>query len=485
MSILGWKKSCASCEELRAENRQLQDENARLKKRVEELQAQNTQLTQSLAAAQKHSGNSSKPPSSDIVKPRGGRPKRKRKRRIGGQKGHPKHQRPPFDPAQVDEHKPYHLSACPINPSHRIVPIQGNQRTIHQIELADKPVKITAHTAHSIFCQECQCTHQAPLPKEVVKAGLFGPRLTSLAIYLKGRMHASYTSMADFFKDVAGIQVSRGYLAKLLRKGSKAFGPPYGELIELLPHQPHLNTDETGHKENGQRFWIWCFRAASFVFFSIDRSRGSQVLMRILGTDFKGILGCDYFSAYQKYASQCSVLVQFCMAHLIRDVKYLCQFPDARVQCYGKNLLEGLKALFWTLHRRDQLSDRKFEAELAAAHDQIWKAAIPSDPGPCHRLIYNMAERFSKHGEAYFQFITTPGIEPTNNAAEQAIRFVVIDRHVTQGTRSPQGREICERLWTVLATCALHRRSPFQWICQAVSAYFKGEPPPSLLPDTS
>jgi hypothetical protein len=343
----------------------------------------------------------------------------------------------------------------------------------------DQPFVITEYTAHSIWCRDCGCYHQAPLPKPIARAGLFGPRLTSLTAYLKGRLHGSYTGIRDFLQDVVGVTVSRGYVAKLLRKASQAFGQPHGELIELLPHQAHVNCDETGHKEHAQRYWIWCFRAVDFVVFKIDRSRGTEVLMRILGQDFQGILGCDYYAAYHKYARQCSVLVQFCLAHLIRDVKYLCEFPDPQVQHYGKKLLDGLKALFWTLHRKDQLHPRSFESELAQAHEQIWRAALPSFSGPVHRLIRNMATRFDKHGEAYFQFITTPGIDPTNNVVEQAMRFVVMDRHVTQGTRSARGREICERLWTVMATCALHKRSAFQWICQTISAYFKGEPAPS------
>ena len=89
------------------------------------------------------------------------------------------------------------------------------------------------------------------------------------------------------------------------------------------------------------------------------------------------------------------------------------------------------------------------------------------------------------HGEAYFQFITTPGIEPTNNVAERAMRFVVMDRHVTQGTRSWRGRQFSERLWTVMATCSLQQRSAFQWICQAISASFKRLAIPSLLLDSS
>ena len=485
---MGWFASTRRQREQEQEIARLREHNAQRQARVRALEAENARLTAQLAAARKHSGNSSKPPSSDIVKPKGKGRKKKSPRRIGGQQGHPKHERPAFAPDQVDQRIPYRLRQCPVNPAHRIIPAAGpeHQRTLQQVELVEKPFEVVEHTAYSIWCYDCGCYHQASLPKPIVRAGLFGPRLTSLAAYLKGRIHASYSGVRDFLQEVVNVKVSRGYVAKLLRKAGQAFGEPYAQLLELLPQQAHLNSDETGHKNNGQRYWIWCFRAASFVVFKIDPSRGTEVLMRILGQDFQGILGCDYYAAYRKYARQCSVLVQFCLAHLIRDVKYLCEFPDAQVQRYGQRLLEGLKALFWTLHRKDQLSAPAFEAGLAQAHDKIWQAAIPSSDGTAfHRLIVNMAERFYNHGEAYFQFITTPTIDPTNNKVEQALRFVVIDRHVTQGTRSPHGQRICERLWTVMGTCALHHRSPFQWICQAIGAYLTGQPVPSLIPDSS
>jgi transposase len=484
ISLFRWRKRCR---ELEAENAQLRARLAELEARVAELQAHNTQLTQALAAARKHSGNSSKPPSSDLVKPEGRLRKGKSKRRRGGQKGHPKHQRTAFAPEQVDQRISFRLPHCPVDPSHRITPAEGPEHpsTLQQVELVAKPFQVIEYTAYSIWCQDCGGYHQAPLPQSLVKTGLFGPRLTSLAVYLQGKLHASYTGIRDFFQDVVGVSVSRGYVAKLLHKASQAFAEPCGALIELLPQQTHLNIDETGHKDNGQRYWTWCFRAASFVVFKIDPSRGAEVLVRLLGQDFQGILGCDYYAAYRKYARQCSVLVQFCLAHLIRDVKYRCEFPDPQVQRYGQGLLAGLQALFWAFHRRDQLGTRAWEKALNQAHDQIWMAAIPSSAGPYHRLIYNMAERFYQHGEAYFQFITTPVIDPTNNVVERALRFVVIDRHVTQGTRSVRGRELVERLWTVLATCALHQRSPFQWIYQAVSAHVQGLKAPSLIPDSS
>jgi transposase len=93
--------------------------------------------------------------------------------------------------------------------------------------------------------------------------------------------------------------------------------------------------------------------------------------------------------------------------------------------------------------------------------------------------------RFGQHGKAYFEFVTTPGVEPTNNLAEQAIRFVVIDRHVTQGTRGEKGRRWCERIWTMIATCSQQGRSVFDYLHAAVEAYFQQAPAPSLLPTES
>jgi transposase len=203
------------------------------------------------------------------------------------------------------------------------------------------------------------------------------------------------------------------------------------------------------------------------------------VLLEVLGQEFDGVLGCDYFSAYRRYLRQCDVVVQFCLAHLIRDVKFLTTLPRAPERAYGERLREALRALFGVIHRRQQLSDRAFQTQLAAARDAVLKQAATDVPPTPHGR--NMAQRFARHGAAYFEFVTTPGVEPTNNLAEQAIRFVVIDRHVTQGTRGEAGRRWCERIWSVIATCTQQGRSVFEYLQGAVMAFFQQTAAPSLL----
>ena len=453
-------------------NAQLKEENARL---LDE----NARLQQQLAAARKNSSTSSKPPSSDIVKPPKPLPKGRKKRKRGAQPGHEQHLRPLFPPEAVNHFKPYTLDCCPdCGGSLRLS--KRPPDVLQQVEITATPTVVTEHQGLAYWCPHCRKFHYAPLPEAVVKAGLFGPRLTALVAFMKGVCHASFTTIRKFLRDVVRVEISRGYLAKLIGKVSESLAAAYAELFERLPGEAVLNIDETGHKEYREKFWTWCFRAQLYTLFRIDKSRGSKVLVDVLGKEFNGVLGCDYFGAYRKYMRECDVLVQFCLAHLIRDVKFLMTLPGREDQAYGRRVREALRELFAVIHRREKMTAAGFQKALEAARQHVMKAATTRVPSTRH--AQNLAKRFREHGEAYFRFITTPGIEPTNNLAEQAIRFIVIDRRITQGTRSETGRRWCERIWTVIATCAQQGRSAFQFLLDSVQAHLCGTPPPSLMP---
>lgn len=450
--------------------------------RIAELEQQVARLMEQVAKLSKNSSNSSKPPSSDIVKPpKPPAPKgknRKRQRKIGGQPGHPKHEREPFPSDQVNRVRTYELHACP-SCGGRLKSVKNTPRVIQQVEVIERPIQITEHRGLRYWCPHCRKEHTAPLPKPVVKAGLAGSRLTALVAYLKGVCHASFSTISKFLSDVLKLTLSRGELAKLIRKAGSALADPYQALRDQLPNEPRLNVDETGHKENGQSLWTWCFRAEMFTLFKIDPSRGSDVLIDVLGREFNGVLGCDYFSAYHKYMKDFGVAVQFCLAHLIRDVKFMLTLPDKVTRNYGRRLLDALRELFRVIHRREEMTAPQFQRALERARNDVLKVGRRAPPRSEAR---NLADRFRKHGDAYFRFMTTPGVEPTNNLAEQAIRFVVIDRRITQGTRSEAGRQWCERIWTIIATCTQQGRSVFEYLRDAIAAHLCGHLIPSLIP---
>ena len=466
------RKDAPSRRELLAIIRRLEARNAELEKRIGELETE-------LAKARKNSSTSSKPPSSDIVKPpKPPPPGSQGKRKIGGQPGHPKHARPPFPPEAVDASHTYTGCACP-NCGGRGRRAPQAPRVIQQVEIIATPIEVTEHCAVAYECKRCGKIYYAPLPPAVEKGGLVGPRLTALIGFLKGACHMSFSTIRKFLRDVVGVRISRGQLSKVINKVSGALRETYEELLRRLPSAAHLNVDETGHKENGRRLWTWCFRAEAYTVFHIAETRSSQVLWDVLGEEFNGVVGCDYFSAYRKYMKECNILVQFCLAHLIRDLKFLTTLGDPDTVAYGQDILDAMRGLFHVFHRREQMSQPAFTAALVDAREAVLAAALVDVPPAAE--VQNIADRFRQHGDAYFQFITTPGIEPTNNLAEQAIRFVAIDRHITQGTRSPKGRVWSERIWTLLATCAQQGRSAFDFLCEAVEAHFTGRPPPALL----
>jgi transposase len=477
--------------QLRQENAQLRQDNTRLQGQMAALESEKAQLLAQLAGARKNSSNSSKPPSSDIVKPPAKR-RQKGKRRRGGQPGHPRQERALLPPEQVDHFRSYQIDSCPVHGT-PLTPSPTAKEIMQQAELVLKPVEITQHELRGSWCARCQQWHWPQLPAKVKAAGLMGPRLTALAGYVKSKLHVSYTGVADFFDEVLGFKVCRGYLTKVLHQQvSEAVAEPVNRLATLLPEQALVNVDETGHKDQGDLYWTWCFRAKLFVYFKIAPSRSSAVLIEVLGVEFDGVLGCDFFSAYRKYMGQCSALVQFCLAHLIRELKFLCEHPNVMVQAYGQDLLRPVRRLFAVIHQKEDLSLTQFQQGLEKERRAIVRAATQTQylspvewvrrSLPAYRNIETMADRFRRYGEQYFTFITTPGVDPTNNSAEQAIRFVVHDRRITQGTRGENGQRYCERMWTVIGTHALQGRPVFEYLVDAVTAFVEGKPAPSLLP---
>jgi len=234
-------------------------------------------LEAELAKAKKNSSNSSKPPSSDIVKPK--KPPRKgaKKRRRGGQPGHEQHLRSPFPAEAVNKFMPYTLHGCPVCGGALILSRRPPE-VFQQVEITATPTVVTEHQGLAYWCPHCRKVHYAPMPEALAKTGLFGPRLTTLVAFMKGVCHASFSTIRKFLRDVVGIKVSRGYLAKVIAKVSQWLRPAYEELLARLPGEACLNVDETGHKENAKKFWTWCFRAELYTLFRIEPSRGSQVL---------------------------------------------------------------------------------------------------------------------------------------------------------------------------------------------------------------
>ncbi len=454
-------------EALQADIKTLREQNQKLREEIE-------RLKEEIARLKKDSGTSSKPPSSDIVKPAVLLRRRGGKRRRGGQPGHRKFTRTPFSPKQVDRVVEYELNPAQAK---GLEPLK-EWFVIQQVELPKKMFRVVEHRARKYRDRKTGRIVIAPMPAAVRRGGLAGPKLTALMAFLKSGCHCSFRTIQRYCREVLGLSISRGMLSKIIQKSAQALQRPYEQLRDRLPREPYLGADETGHKNNGKRHWTWCFQAAAYSLFHIDRSRGGNVLRKLLGRRFGGVLNCDYYSSYRQYARLFAVRLQYCLAHLIREIRFLAEHPNQPLARWGRKLLQILKKLFKTLYAQAHAPpERRFARLLQCQKTFLQQVRRP----PNHSLAETLSQRFrGRRAAEYFRFVADPNVEPTNNGTERAIRHIVIDRKVTQGTRSQIGMRWCERSWTAIATCQKQNRNVLQYLHQTIQAHWSNRPAPAL-----
>jgi transposase len=504
--------------DLKNQNKELKSAKTVMPDDLRRLAEENRRLREKAGEPKKTSVNSSNAPSNDFFPPAKGLPEPKPKGKPGARKGHKAHHRSKPKPAgkksaqnkgKVEELAVTAIDLpteeCVIEPAITGCPDCGCQSQRHncmdnfkeQIELVDNPFVRKLYHLKAHRCPVCGKIHRGGAPASL-GTGLLGPELISYLMALKGTGHVSISGIQSLLKTF-GLTLCRGAISQYIGKGAKALDKSYCELKEALAGQRVLNIDGTGHKENGKRLWTWAFRAKDFACFAIKLERAASVLFEHLGEKFSGTIGSDYYGAYRKFLRKSKgVTAQFCLAHLKRDLVCLVDHvAEPELGAYGSGLLGILTELFdkVRLFRRlkaarapDYPDDPELEGgeRLEAAQKTLEdmrslaarfkEAALAAS---AHKKAKNMAKRFLDWPQdPYFTLLTDDGVElgvePTNNSAERTVRFVVIDRHVTQGTRSPRGRHDCGRIWSTIASCSIQGRSAFDFIKDSIMARYCG-----------
>jgi transposase len=253
------------------------------------------------------------------------------------------------------------------------------------------------------------------------------------------------------------------------------------QVRQALPESGNLNIDETGWKCKGARRYLWVFVAPFAVFFSIAASRGAKVLRSVLGETFNGVITSDDHSVYRSYHKDGTR--QLCWPHLIRKLKHLKESrssPEAYV--FAKNMLKEIGHIFscWHAFREGAISRPELLNATVLMRARMKRYCTANLNSPDAELR-TRAKRTLDNWPHLFTFLTHEGVEPTNNAAEQAIRAAVQWRKLCFGNQSEDGERFTERILTVTRTCQLRSRNPFHFLSDLMEAAFNGLPRPSLL----
>lgn len=449
--------------------RLLLTQNARLEARVAELEAEVAALKGRLKT---DSTNSSAPPSAAHPHAKPVTPKPRSKRRRGGQPGHDKHERALIPTEQCQRTVPCVPTACRRCGR----PLRGadSEPLRHQVwELPEIRPVVTEYQRHRLVCA-CGVSTCGELPAGV-PSGQAGPRLVAFAGLLMACFRQSKRRAAQFLGTILNQPAGAAWMVLLQNRCAEAVKPTYDDLAAKLSGQLVLHIDESPTKEGPARGWVWTFVADTFTVFACRTSRSADVLDDLLGRDFGGTIHCDRAKMYWRFGR-----LQWCWAHLKRDVQALIDAPCHTRKRLGHGLMRQTKALFdlWRRVRDGTITRRTFRRRMRPVREKVQWLLLG---GSFNALTRGFCKELWEHREHLWTFVDVAGVEPTNNAAERALRHAVIWRKLSFGTQSAAGSRFVERLLTVIETCRRAGRNAFAWLTEAVRAYFLREAAPPLL----
>jgi transposase len=393
---------------------------------------------------------------------------------------------------EIIHHYPQQCSGCGA----KIKEVGDKPAYRHQIvEVPPVLPIIIEHQFHPVTCTCCGKENQAASMREIISLGGYGARVTAYVGLLSSQYRQSYRQIQQLMLAVCGIEMSIGTINRLRIEVSEAVTDAVTEAQSYIQQSPTVGVDETGFKQrngDGQNAaktsgWLWVAVTPLIICFQVILSRASTAAQTVLGESFAGFITSDRCPAYNWVDVNRR---QICWAHLKRDFIQISERTGASAEI-GKSLLEQERQLFnlWHQYRNDQLT----RSELAQVVEPIQTKILSQlreaaalgigehEKTPLAKTV-RTCRNLLKLEAALWLFITEDGVEPTNNAAERAIRPAVIWRRTSFGSDSAAGSLFVSGLLTVVSSLKLQERNILDFLVESVLANRSNDVPPSLLP---
>ena len=451
--------------------------------RVEELVREVDELERQ---AGRDSRNSSMPPSSDPPKSRAERRREAREaykrsmRKSGGQPGHEGKTRELVAPERVDERVAHLPDCCECGREFDGSEERVGDPVVHQqFELPPVRPLVFEHARVRLRCPACQRATLAALSAGALSG--FGPRANAHIAMLAGVFRLSRDQVRQVVVEVFGIPASKGSIDNAIMRMSVIMADPWAELREAIRRAQAVHVDETTWRLQGAQQWLWVAASALVACFRIDPARSQAAAKELLGEEFGGFVISDRYTGYHFL----DVLQQqLCWCHVIRQLVEVSQLTGAagrrgtQLVKLARQVIAVHREFLQDRHDADWLSD-----QLAPLRHQI-RLLLEQCAAGRHTKTANFAAGLLEEYDALWTFCDVPNlaIEPTNNAAERAVRHAVLQRRFQGGTQSDHGSRWIERIQSVRETCRLQHRSPLAYLIDAATAAHHRLPAPSLVP---
>lgn len=461
---------------LKQENEQLKQEKESLLVRLSELESSNELLKkQQVAAKVKSVNKKSNQPSSKQgeweLKGVGNDGKGKRKGR--GKKGRKGAGNKPKNKAVTKEEKAEveRCATCGRDLSEVPALASTNERIIEDIITLPQPTEVIKVELAKKYCSSCQQVNTAvsdlALPKST-----WGLNTTVHLLYLWLSMCLPFTRIATYFSTLFGQVVSTAGLCAHVIRVAQILQPVYDELIADIKKSSILHADETGWRVQGKNWWLWVFGTQDTAVYTIDKSRGKDVVHRILGSFFMGVLVVDGWRAYLSLLCE----QQSCMAHLLRKIRKLhAAFPKLRsVFKFYVKFRRILKDGQRLQAKRTELGEVIFQRRLARLHERLDELLQWRKP---NEILAQIIKQVKNQRPRILTFVEHPDVPCHNNFGEYLIRIGVLKRKVSFGSKSAKGASAYATVLSIYTTCKLRKISFLDFTKQSLQHYIRtGKP---------
>ncbi len=342
-------------------------------------------------------------------------------------------------------------------------------------------MRVTRYRTRSGWCPCChrrvESRHpEQPPPADVPHAQVGVNALATIAVLrLENRLPLRQVSRV--LADLPRLRLCAGAVAKQLQRLGGWLADEWEQLKRRVRGSDAVHADETTWRTAGRNDWLWTICDPRHTLYHVDRSRGGKVIRRLLGGAFGGTLVSDFYSAYNTVNCK----QQKCVTHLQRELRDVAaRSPPFAAGRFYRRCKRLAKDLLGHKKRWDELDDQTYTrlarrleqrlAELAAAHRR------DADPD-----VRRLAERLSRHRQELTAFLWERAVEGTNNAAERALRPIVVARKISGGSRSEAGARATAIVASVLRTARQQGRDVLQTLRQLLMNCWAGREPGMLL----
>jgi transposase len=318
------------------------------------------------------------------------------------------------------------------------------ERIVEDIILV-RPTIVTKYLIERRWCPKCRTYHEDAVTDALPRHRL-GLHVLLFVVYQKVALGLSYGKIQHELRTYFGLSISVGELPGMVAEVAALFGPAYARLLDLMRQQAAIHIDETSWRVDGIPHWLWVFVNDVVALYVVSRSRGSKVPQALLGPDFDGVVISDFFSAY----SPLDVEKAKCWSHLLRD-----SYDYAKGQTADSERTQfhqTLHALFVEMGlalEQVQADPAGRERVYDEMRTKLWRFATEHyRTWQCQQL----AERIKKYLDDLVVWLYDPAVDPTNNAAERALRGAVVTRKTSFGSRSKRGAQAFARMLSIIMT---------------------------------